>query len=365
MWIGSILLTSTLAQAAPPEKRLIQWGERPDQIGWLEPHQIERLSHDSHERGVCGGFFDITDYPDLPRKYLLPIGVLENRQPRHPAIVEPLLTQLSAENLKEVVDILSNDFDNRRHNQPDGVRSAQWVKNRFRMIASFRKDVVIEEVTHNFIQPSIIARIPGQGPKANEIVVIGGHQDSITGGFGGGGSRAPGADDNASGTATVLEIFRVLVESGFRPNRTLEFMAYAGEEAGLLGSQDISRRYQQANKIVAGVMQFDMTMYPGAGTSQITLISDNTNADLNRFVGSLIDTYLKISWNQHPCGYGCSDHASWHKVGYPAVFPFEAPPNQMNRQIHTPNDNLNVLDPQFGLYFAKIGLAFAVELAAD
>ena len=75
------------------------------------------------------------------------------------------------------------------------------------------------------MQPSVIARIRGNGANANELVILGAHEDSINGGANG---RSPGADDDASGSATVLEVFRVLVQNGFRPRRTVEFHAYSG-----------------------------------------------------------------------------------------------------------------------------------------
>lgn len=174
---------------------------------------------------------------------------------------------------------------------------------------------------------------------------------------------APGADDDASGSATVLEVFRVLVQSGFRPDRTLDFMAYAGEEAGLLGSQDIARRYQSARASVYGVMQFDMTMYAGTG-KQITFMTDYVNKDLTKFTEMLIDTYVKIPWSEDRCGYGCSDHASWTKAGYASVIPFESKFDDYNPKIHSAGDGMNLLDADFGASFGRLGLAFMIEMAS-
>lgn len=71
--------------------------------------------------------------------------------------------------------------------------------------------------------------------------------------------RAPGADDDGSGTVNVMEAFRVLVSNGFKPRSTVEFHLYAGEEAGLLGSQAVSQAYRATNVPVKGMFNLDMT----------------------------------------------------------------------------------------------------------
>jgi leucyl aminopeptidase len=324
------------------------------------------LSQKSHEAGHCGGYMDITDHPQKRGRLQLPImksitrnlddGVL------FPEYVEPMMAELSATNLHETVQHLSS-YHNRYYRSETGVEAAHWIKSAFETYATGRSDVTVTLVSHGFDQPSVVARIQGSGPNANEIVVIGGHEDSIQQSFfGGGDGPAPGADDNASGTATVLEVFRAVVQSGFRPNRTLEFMTYAGEEKGLLGSQDIAETYRNEHKQVVGAMQFDMTMFP-ASTRKITFITDHVDADLTRFTQNLVDRYVQFPWQTSRCGYACSDHASWTSAGYASVFPFEAAESEMNSNIHTTRDLQSILDADFGLHFAKTGLAFAIEMA--
>jgi leucyl aminopeptidase len=63
--------------------------------------------------------------------------------------------------------------------------------------------------------------------------------------FGGASAKAPGADDNASGIATITETIRVLMSNGFQPKKTLKFMAYAAEEVGLLGSKEIANDFKK------------------------------------------------------------------------------------------------------------------------
>ena len=89
-------------------------------------------------------------------------------------------------------------------------------------------------------QPSVILTIKGE-ESPEEIVVLGGHGDSISGMFRQKTNKAPGADDNASGIAALTEIIRTMVEGQYRPKKTIKFMAYAAEEVGLRGSMEIAR----------------------------------------------------------------------------------------------------------------------------
>ena len=89
----------------------------------------------------------------------------------------------------------------------------------------------VEFFNHTWPQPSVIGRLEGVGENKDEIVIIGAHLDSVNWKAENQDiSRAPGACDDGSGTATVMEIFRVITESGLTFNRTLEFHHYAAEE---------------------------------------------------------------------------------------------------------------------------------------
>lgn len=364
---GSIalgLLTASAAFAFAEEPlRLIETA--PGKRAWMTQQEIHEISRRQHESGRCGGFMDVTDFPRQPKLFLQPVLDLAGRVPRQQAKVDALLPELSAQNLHDTVNHLSTAFPNRYYQNQTGVDSQNWLKSRYEAFAAGRSDITVKLESHSFRQPSVIARIEG-ATKPDEIVIVGGHADSINQGsfFPNPGAHAPGADDNASGSSTVLETFRVLAQSGFRPDRSIEFMAYAAEEVGLLGSQAIARRYQREGKKVAAVMQLDMTMFPNS-RRELVMISDHTHRDLNSFTKMLIDTYVKMPWREEPCGYACSDHASWTSAGYASTFPFESPTNEMNPNIHSVRDTLDILDADFGLHFAKLALSFAVELSAE
>jgi leucyl aminopeptidase len=87
------------------------------------------------------------------------------------------------------------------------------------------------------------------------LTIIGAHQDSMNYLFP--LLPAPGADDDCSGTVSILEAFRVLAESGFIPtNGPVEFHWYAAEEGGLLGSQAVARYKKESGAQIGAMMEF-------------------------------------------------------------------------------------------------------------
>lgn len=151
-------------------------------------------------------------------------------------------------------------------------------------------------------------------------------------------ARAPGADDDASGVASMTEALRALVASGYRPRRTIQLFAYAADEVGLRGSQDVSRQFKAAGQKVVGVLQLDTTNYKGAA-NDIYLITDYTNSEQNTFIAQLAAAYLpELTVGYDRCGYGCSDHASWDAQGYPVSMPIEASMARDNPPIRTARD---------------------------
>lgn len=277
-------------------------------------------------------------------------------------LVKPLIAQVKSDNIFATITKLSS-FKNRYYKGDSGKQSAAWIKETWTNLVKNRTDAIVEYFPHSqWDQPSVILTLKGA---SNEVIVLGGHQDSINGSFGGATATAPGADDNASGIATVTEVIRTLADSSYQPQKTIKFMAYAAEEVGLLGSKEISSNFKKNNVNVIGVMQLDMTNFQGTRDLDIVMMRDFTNDDQNNFIGSIIDRYVPgVKWGFDKCGYGCSDHASWHAQGYPASMPFEARKNDMNHNIHTAKDTLAVSggNANHAAKFAKMALGFIVEL---
>jgi leucyl aminopeptidase len=345
-------------------------------VARLDEADVPRLSAWVHrELGHCGGFMGHATreaaFEEAARanrgevQVPPPVDYTIDNGP----VVQALMANLQETNIRSTITSLSS-FTTRYHNCTSGQQSAVWILNLWRAYAQGHPGVRVAATRHTgypTLQPSVILSINGtQFP--NEVVVLGAHQDSTVGG---GCSTSPGADDDASGVASLSEVIRAALTLGYRPQRTVKFMAYAAEEIGLRGSDEIAEKHQQQGVNVVGVLQLDMTNYEGSA-SDIYLINDYTNAAQNAFLGSLVDSYLPgLTRGTTLCGYACSDHASWSTRGYPASFPFEAyfqpfpPPSGANPFIHTPSDTLaqSGNNANHALKFSKLAAAYMAELA--
>lgn len=338
-------------------------------LAQVDTAMIGMISHFMHaDVQRCGGFFQF-ETRDEAEAFLQGSGletvaekaIFADYQIDQKETVEAMIAQVEAKNIEQTIRHLSS-FHNRFYRAQTGVDSQTWVRNQWASLSSGRNDVTVEFFNHNsWIQPSVVMTVAGESP---EVVVIGGHADSISGYFGSPTARAPGADDNASGIATITEVIRIMMASNYKPKKTIKFMGYAAEEVGLLGSKEIAQTYKRTNVPVVGVLQLDMTNFNGSRSQDITLITDYTNQQQNEFLAKLVDEYLQLSWGWDKCGYACSDHASWHAQGFPASTPFETKKNDMNRRIHTPQDLIEVSGghANHAAKFAKLALAYLVEL---
>jgi len=224
--------------------------------------------------------------------------------------------------------------------------------------------VSVTQFKHEWGQHSIIARIEGLNNN-QETVIVGAHQDSInyetddevT-------ARAPGADDDGSGTVTIMETLRVLLESGYQPLRPVEFHWYSAEEVGLRGSQAIAQAYRAQARTVMGMFQLDMTGYPEKD-ADIGVEVDFVDPTLTSLLRNVVVAYASLSSKDFQCGYGCSDHASWTQAGYPAARPAETSkrplPNRIN--MHSTRDTLATVNYNHMLEYAKLAIGFVVELS--
>lgn len=332
----------------------------------LDERELPGLAERVHEAlQRCGGFFAhrtreaaLADLAPARGRVAAGPYTIDQR-----AVVEPLAAAVREQGLRETIERLSS-FHNRYYDSDSGVEAAQWLAGRWRELAASLPGAAVRTISHSgWRQPSVVLTIPGS-EKPEELVVLGGHLDSIAGMLLRGRARAPGADDNASGIAVLTEAARVLSQAGFRPRRTVQFIGYAAEEVGLRGSLDIAQQYREAGTRVVGVVQFDMTNFPGSG-SGIYVLSDHVSPALSAHLRALVDAYAGVPSGSTSCGYACSDHASWTRSGFPASAAFESTFRQMNKHIHTDRDTLSQSggDARHSVPFAKLAVAFAVETA--
>lgn len=227
-------------------------------------------------------------------------------------------------------------FTTRYYKTSSGKEASDWIFEHVQEEADKANaagkglNVSVRQFENPWKQSSVIARIEPSlsASKEEGIVIIGAHLDSVNQ-WNPYWGRSPGADDDGSGTTTIFEAFRLLLAHGFVPTRPVEFHWYSAEEGGLLGSQKIVRKYVEDGIKVAGMIQADMTGYKPPNKKEIVgIATDYVDRDLSRFLQSLAEEYCAIPYGDVKCGYGCSDHASWTKAGFPAAFTFEAPFDQ-------------------------------------
>lgn len=289
----------------------------------------------------------------------------------HSEIVTPLVENIDIGRVKANLGQFTS-FYTRYYKSSSGFESANWLYGTVESLLAPlpSSSFSLEKIHHDgWDQYSIVVSIFG---KSDKKVVVGAHQDSINLLFPN-LLRAPGADDDGSGTVTTLESLRLIVDAistgAFVPHNTLEFHYYSAEEGGLLGSIDVFNRYYAENATVVGMLQQDMTGYT-AGTvdsgvePHFGLITDYTSTGLNDFIKVVIESYCAIPYHETECGYACSDHASALENGYPASFLIESEFKYTAKQIHLTADTMDRLDFDHIREHIKLTVGYAIELSA-
>ena len=211
-------------------------------------------------------FIDITEERNTGFYPTLHAGSYVHYPPtmKHAEKVVPLLRGLSKDNMEQNLNKFTS-FHTRYYRSSTGIESAKWLYSRVSDVieqsGAAEYGATVEQFAHSWGQFSIIARIPGQ---TNKTVVLGAHQDSINL-FLPSILAAPGADDDGSGTVTILEALRGLLQSDAivrgNASNTIEFHWYSAEEGGMLGSQAIFSQYKRDKRDIKAMLQQDMTGY--------------------------------------------------------------------------------------------------------
>lgn len=190
---------------------------------------------------------------------------------------------------------------------------------------------------------NVVATLDGIGPLANEALVIGAHYDHL--GRGGWGSLAigaadeihNGADDNASGTAVILEVARLLAARTETPRRRVVFIAFSGEELGLYGSKRyVDDPLVPLDKTVA---MLNLDMVGRLRNRELTAYGTGTAAEWPAWLDAAAGPReLKII--SKPSGFGPSDHASFHEHDVPVLHFFTG----FHPEYHRPTDDAEKLN---------------------
>lgn len=294
--------------------------------------------------------------------------------PKKPVLqdeLKPLLKTLSDRGMREHLETLTS-FHTRYYKSEHGAKSSKWVLDTVQgIVAGSGADkygASVKHFPHPWGQNSVIATIPGQ---TNSTVVIGAHQDSINL-FLPSILAAPGADDDGSGTVTIMEALRVLLTSKAvvqgKMTNTIEFHWYSAEEGGLLGSAAVFGAYEKEGRDIKAMLQQDMTGYVhktlAAGEQEsVGVITDFVDEGLTNYIKETVSEYCDVPYVETKCGYACSDHASASKAGYPSAFVIESDFKYSDPKIHSTEDKIEQLSFGHMLQHAKLTLGLVYELA--
>ncbi|MBI3404555.1 MAG: M28 family peptidase [Acidobacteria bacterium] len=194
---------------------------------------------------------------------------------------------------------------------------------------------------------NVVGFLKGTDPKlSEEAVIIGAHYDHL--GLGKqGGSLAPdsvgqvhhGADDNASGTAAIMEIARVLATRRSELKRSVIFLAFSGEEFGLLGSREYVKAPLWPLERTAAMVNLDMVGRPRDG--KITVGGAGTSAGFKEMLGRINSGKMTLAYSESASG--SSDHQSFYEKNVPVLFFFSG----LHSDYHKPSDTADkILYPE-------------------
>ncbi|MFQ5854422.1 MAG: M20/M25/M40 family metallo-hydrolase [Anaerolineae bacterium] len=305
--------------------------------------------------------------------------------PLPPSVVGQVIRQVSTAELEAHVCHLQ-DKDSLGYCNTQGSRfsfnaaglqeAADYIAGQFRehgLIASTRTFTLTDTISGEGISAvltNVVGTLAGTAPPAERgIVIISAHYDSLTDAASTGGP-APGADDNASGVAAVLEAARLL--SGRRLWHTVRFAAFAGEEQGLHGSKHFAAAARAADEHIIGVVNADMIAYDRDGEPRMEVHAglDPPNVALAHALTDTIQAYQLDLWPQvvRNGAIRGSDHSSFWNQGFPAILVIEdtefiGPTHDFNPYYHTPEDTLDKIDRAYLTEMVRAIIGTATRLA--
>lgn len=280
--------------------------------------------------------------------------------------------QLSPERLRATVEKLS-EFHTRNTLSPTLDNAAEWLAGEYRKIPGMRVELMKylapkgRRVPEDKEVVQVIATLPGEDDR---IIIVGGHLDSlnlqadpITG-------RAPGANDDASGTALALEAARAM--SGKKWKHTLVFVGFTGEEQGLLGSRALAQKAKAENWKIDAVLSNDTVGSSSNKAGQkdekrVRVFSEESDShnsrELARFIEFLTRSKsfgVKLVFRKDRFGRG-GDHSPFNDAGFTAVRFIEVH-EEYTRQ-HTPDDLPEHMDWHYLANVTRTNLTVMESLA--
>ncbi len=202
---------------------------------------------------------------------------------------------------------------------------------------------------------NVEATLNGTDETSDEIYIICGHYDTV--------SSSPGADDDTSGTVAVLIAAKILSQYQF--NHTIKFVAFSGEEEGLLGSEAYVQDAVSEGWNIMGVLNCDMISYAITSNdgSNLDVYQDTQSEWLYTYTMGVNTEYSEYigPLTLHDAGLsGGSDHYYFWQNGFSALFYFEY---TMTPYYHSSQDTISNINLTYAVKNTKLILATRAELA--
>ncbi|HZM00721.1 MAG TPA: M28 family peptidase [Planctomycetota bacterium] len=246
--------------------------------------------------------------------------------------VAALVAQVSQANVQATTTQLASYFT-RRANSAQVLVAKDWLVAQLQAIPGL---TVTTSTFNAAYGPNVIATKTGS-VHPERVIVLGAHYDSVNGD--GATLAAPGADDNASGSAGLLETARLLAQGDYE--NTVRCVWYCAEELGLIGSTADAQALDAAGTQVIAMLNLDMISYRKAGDPHdLDFVTSNTDPVLTQFCRDITAAYVPtLPTLTGPLGAGSSDHASYAATGVPTAFYFEDLSDE-TPFIHTAGDTV-------------------------
>jgi len=191
------------------------------------------------------------------------------------------------------------------------------------------------------VTQNVVGYIEGSDPKLkDDYIVIGAHYDHLGMGGPGSGSRMPdtlavhnGADDNASGVGGIMALADAFLQMKEKPKRSIIFVAFSGEEMGLLGSNYFVKHPPVELKKIKAMFNFDMIGRLPKDSASLMISGTGTSIEAEEILTNYKPSDFAIKFS--PEGYGASDHSSFYMENIPVFF-FTTGAHD---DYHTPNDD--------------------------
>ena len=258
------------------------------------------------------------------------------------AMTRTLMNEVSIENLTAIVQHLQ-DYGRRQYNTEQAYEAAEWIYDQFESYGfNDLENLEVEEFEFEYgvneSSPNIIATQWGT-KYPDKYIVCGSHYDSERSNYG--GQECPGADDNATGVATVLETARILSQYNFE--YTIIYCAFSAEEIGLVGSEAYASYCADMGYDIIGYFNNDMNGYLHPGNEiHVDLIYPDNVEVLGNYYKNVANVYFPEMEVRHiEFTKGDSDHTSFNNYGFMGIYPFEDKDNY-SPYIHTIEDVIGI-----------------------